>query len=74
MQRNRLQFKTRHPYLPIVRYDVFEGAEPKRAFRPRIIGQAEQFEQLKLPEPAPAARDRKVVFIEPVYVPYEESA
>lgn len=84
MQRNRLQFKTRHPYLPIVRYDVFPGAvPPDSSHTAHIIGKAEAFEQLPLPEPSPHAKRKQLYAMartraarrrEPVYVPWEESA
>lgn len=86
MQLNRLQFKSRYAYRPIVRYDIFPGAVPKGnadALKARIIGKAETFEQLPLPEPAQAeektniknfSRTRNKRVRELVYVPYEESA
>lgn len=86
MQLNRLQFKTRHPFRPIVRYDIFPGAMPKGnadALKARIIGKAETFEQLPLPEPAQAevktniknfSRTRKQRVRELVYEPYEAPA
>jgi hypothetical protein len=63
-----------------VRYDVFPGAMPLQ--KARLIGQAETFEQLALPEPPQTAIQTNLKKIsrtkqpvrEIVYVPYEEGA
>ena len=52
----------------MVRFDVFPGAEPQTETKFRLIGSAEVFEQLPLPEPTDA-RARELV-----YVPWDESA
>lgn len=83
MQLNRLQFKSRYPYRPVVRYDVFPNALalPKA----RVIGKEEQLQQLPLPEPQAAqaevetniknfSRTRRKRVREFVYIPWEEPA
>lgn len=81
MQLNRLQFKTRHPFRPIVRYDIFKNALPPP--QARIIGTEDTFEQLPLPEVTQdpktqtlkSSRTRKQKQVrELVYEPYEEPA
>jgi hypothetical protein len=77
---NRVQFRTQHPYRPIVRYDIFPNSMPSQG---RIIG-AEKMEQLPLPMGEAEAtlktfstrqsRTRKKQVRDFVYVPYEESA
>jgi len=80
MQRNRLQYKTRHPYRPFVRYDVFAGAMPPKPAR--LIGAAETFEQLPLLDVTQPdiktniknfSRTRKQRVREFVYEPYEDA-
>lgn len=91
MQLNRLQFKSRYAFRPIVRYDIFKGAlTPEQRRNPfHLIGAAETYEQLPLPEVTQPeiqtniknfsheknkTRTRKRRVRELVYVPYEESA